>query len=171
MSFRYPALDIIDEIYNVLSSDSNINTRYLYKDTVDEKSLTTLFYKYINFDKVVTLLKLKENNEDLRYFNTPVIIIYAKDSVKYTKDNNNTIDRVDANFVIDVMVSNFDLQQAFKDSFILCDDIRQTLDPIQGLNRKSSTCRVKEIVDLNYLQYGESPYIYAQRCKLEVYTR
>jgi len=156
---RYPELEIINALYDVLSIDSTLITR-----TIDTVEKTTEFYKLLSLSELITY-KRENKNEELRLFNVPIVVINNK-GMDFTKDGNAS-DKINPTIALDILVSNYDLIVSKTEAQKLAYDIKEILSKNKGLLSRNGLSRVYKITPMGYIKVHESEYQYYYRCEIE----
>lgn len=156
---RYPELETINAIYDLLSTNSSLITR-----TIDSIQKTTEFYKLLSLSELITH-KRKNQNEELRVFNMPIIVINNK-GTDFIKDGLAS-DRINHSIGLDILISHYDLFTAKEESQKLAYDIKDLINKNKGLLSRTGLSRVHKITPMGFLQVHESEYQYYYRCEFE----
>jgi hypothetical protein len=156
---RYPELEIINAMYDILSVDTSLSTR-----TIDTVQKTTEFYKLLSLSELITH-KRENQNEELRVFNVPIIVINNK-GTDFTQDGNAS-DRIKPSIGIDILVSHYSLPTAKEEAQKIAYDIKDIIAKNKGLLSRTGLSRLQKITPMGFLKVHESEYQYYYRCEFE----
>lgn len=153
---RYPVEEIITQISTWLQADSVIANRDINSNTDDPETVSTNFYTWLDFGE----LQEKEKG-----YYAPAVTIFPRYRVDIEESRRTANETYKPLICIDLVIENYDLATAKRESYKFAEDIKTTLK--RHKTNKNLFIFTRFILDLGKYKSNQV-YQYAWRLILEI---